>query len=222
MGLKRFNPAPAVLSGHSYRLTVFGSLYGQTTMNRFDYVADSTRAADDLARVGNDTMNFFQTQWLPCVTGDFILTKLKAEQLDDVARMPYFENFAAGTVGTRPGAADTSFIAAGFTRQTSLRGQHGRGSVRIAGISLTDIVGNGYVAGLKTLLQALSARWDVRIPNSVNPTLGWLPVVTVRFKQPAPPIPPVPNPLIQGTVIQDCEVQLTLSTQRSRRPRPVT
>lgn len=216
----RRNFAPAVLQGQVYRLKIWGSLFGQTTINRFDIVQDTPRANDSPDVVINSFWAQFGPSWLAAISKDWHMTDITCECLTQADQVVFDQEYTT-VVGLHPDIADTSWVQAGIKKETKLRGQHGRGAVRVPGVPASQILGNTWTAAYKTLLANISGALLNRIPGANTPAAGYLYVVTTRFNQPAPPNPPVVNPLIQGTVITKSDVALYASTQRSRKPRVV-
>lgn len=201
----------------SYKLQVFGELFGQTTINTLYYL-DPNLAADpagtaELEQQAADIWTVIDAPWLACVTSDWSLTKLVMESLDNRTQRPAILTYTPGViVGTHAGDADTPWVAAKLLRITNVRGLRGQGCIRISGIPTSEIVGNSVSSALKTLVNALGTALLVEVTNTANPAFK------TRLAQVhhTPTTPPVNR----GEFIVETEAMSPFSSQRTRRARP--
>jgi hypothetical protein len=90
--------------------------------------------------------------------------------------------------GTRTGDPCPSFVAARLYRKTDLGGKHGRGMIRLAGISETDTTGNAPSAGLVTALEALAVSLEAALTGGGLGSLIAFPALVEIQKMPEAPL----------------------------------
>ena len=171
---KRVNaPLPVIVNG-AYKLTVYGAMFGRPTSYSLFYIPVSVppgalgSAADLLASWNGAAIKGLL---LAAQSANYANETLVCEDLTLPAALPAEQIDA--TSGADANVGDPSFIAASIRRITGTRGQHGRGRFMLPGVPATVTAGDGWKAGYKATLLALTTGLLVPIPSVANPIISY-------------------------------------------------
>lgn len=211
-------PLLPIVTDPVFKLVYQGVALEQTTINVLYYKQDpSAGPVLGLADVVDSVTVPLMAKWLPFASSSWNLVRVLASVFTDPTIGTLVVDFDPATyVGGIASPPDTTFVAASIRKKTAFGGRRGHGNWRLGGIPDSKVEGNAWVAGYDTLLEnwALEAK-DVQV-STANPLVNLVPMLctrTLNLEGAA---------TVRGAQITAVSVNAVPTTQRSRRPRPVS
>jgi hypothetical protein len=132
----RTNAPLPVLATVAYRVTVFYQLDNQVCLWNMDYImASSVQTASSEQNLANNFITACTTAIRGCLAADGLFSQVKVQCLTNPARIPSIVAIIAGNQpGSVAGTHLPSEVAAIISKQTSTKGQHGRGRLYLPGV----------------------------------------------------------------------------------------
>jgi hypothetical protein len=134
----RTNAPLATLTTPAFRVTVFYLVDNQVALFNMDYIMQtSTISAAAESNIGSTFLTAALAGLRAMLSADCLLTQVKVTCLTIITRQPVVTAVAAASQAGTGGAGHLdSQVSAQYTKQTAVKGQHGRGRCYLPGVPL--------------------------------------------------------------------------------------
>jgi len=170
---------PVLGATTTVQIALLGTIEGQIVMSTFAWQAPT--AAPTPAQLSALVTAFdtaYRTKYLTCMSNDYTMSGYRLTVTSNNTTQGVNSNLGTGVVGTGGGGHQPTEIATTITRQSAIKGQHGRGRLGLPAVPLAAVINSTLAVGAyRTGLTSLTAQMLLTLSDGVN---TWTPVITQR------------------------------------------